>query len=217
MYFSSAAFLDPTTNGNLSSSSSSTVITPEPDMKYDGGGPDGGILQEKEVLIPSCIESGFSGVAEQNVTGMLFKRTLQLPDEWADDVSSGRRRVLVHFEAVDYEATVFVNEHKLIHNIGGYFRFSVDVTNSLNKGEGETNELQVVVRDPTDQPNYYTPHGKQTRTPSHIFYTPCTGIWQSVWWESVPADGYVSELEVAGDMDGKGKWTNLAYLGWFGG
>ena len=184
-----------------------------PDMKlggeekYDGGGGADGVLEEKETLIPSCIESGFSGLAETNVTGMYFKRTLEVPDEWLSETAhERRRRVLIHFEAVDYEAMVHVNDHKLGHNVGGYFRFTVDATNALRKKEEEGgNELQVLVRDTTDEPGSYTPHGKQTRTPSHIFYTPCTGIWQSVWMESVPADNYVSDLEVAADMEGKGE------------
>ncbi|KAA8636834.1 hypothetical protein SMACR_00262 [Sordaria macrospora] len=181
-----------------------------PDMKlggeekYDGGGGADGVLEEKETLIPSCIESGFSGLAETNVTGMYFKRTLEVPDEWLSETAHGRkRRVLIHFEAVDYEAMVHVNDHKLGHNVGGYFRFTVDATNALRKKEEGGNELQVLVRDTTDEPGSYTPHGKQTRTPSHIFYTPCTGIWQSVWMESVPVDNYVSDLEVAADMEGK--------------
>lgn len=187
----------------------STLI---PERYATGGGGDeagaeegGGLpLEEKETLIPSCIESGFSGLAETNVTGMLFTRTLEFPDNWINETG---RRVLIHFEAVDYEAMVYVNDNKLGHNVGGYFRFTVDATNALKKGE--KNELQVVVRDPTDEPGFYTPHGKQTRTPSHIFYTPCTGIWQSVWMESVPEDNYVRDLDVAADMEGKGEWTNL--------
>lgn len=177
-----------------------------PDLKYDGGPEPGGAVEEKETLIPSCIESGFSGLAENNVTGMVFKRTLSIPDHWVNETE---RRVLIHFEAVDYEAVVHVNDKKLGHNVGGYFRFTVDATNALQPGE--ENELMVTVRDPTDEPGFYTPHGKQTRTPSHIFYTPCTGIWQSVWMESVPMESYVSDLDVVADMEGKGEFglTNL--------
>ncbi|KAJ4414892.1 hypothetical protein N0V85_002960 [Neurospora sp. IMI 360204] len=175
-----------------------STLIPERYAAGGGGGDDALPLEEKETLIPSCIESGFSGLAETNVTGMVFKRTLEFPDNWTNETG---RRVLIHFEAVDYEAMVYVNDQKLGHNVGGYFRFTVDATNALKKGV--ENELQVVVRDPTDEPGFYTPHGKQTRTPSHIFYTPCTGIWQSVWMESVPRDNYISDLDVAADMEGK--------------
>ncbi|KAL0474864.1 glycoside hydrolase [Neurospora intermedia] len=177
------------------------ISTLTPDVEVEGGydGGEGGMpTEEKETLIPSCIESGFSGIQEMNVTGMVFKRTLEIPDNWMNETG---RRVLIHFEAVDYEAVVYVNDKKLGHNVGGYFRFTVDATNAL-KNDGEKNELQVVVRDPTDEPGFYTPHGKQTRTPSHIFYTPCTGIWQSVWMESVPTDNYIRDLDVSADMEG---------------
>lgn len=60
------------------------------------------------------------------------------------------------------------------------------------------------VFDPTDSGDAVIPIGKQTVNPSHIFYTPCSGIWQSVWIESAPSN-YVVQLDVAADMDGKGK------------
>ncbi|KAK3397507.1 glycoside hydrolase [Sordaria brevicollis] len=192
MHFASSAFT------NVDDLADIKTI-PDLKKKYDGG-PFGQAEQEKETLIPSCIESGFSGLAENNVTGMQFKRTLKIPDHWVNETG---RKVLIHFEAVDYKALVHVNDHQLGENLGGYFRFTVDATNALNKA-GEENELVVTVVDPTDEPGFYTPHGKQTRTPSHIFYTPCSGIWQSVWMESVPRESYVSDLDVVADMDGKG-------------
>ncbi|KAK0628376.1 glycoside hydrolase family 2 protein [Bombardia bombarda] len=149
----------------------------------------------QEVLIPSCIESGISGVMTQNVTHMWFARRFDVPADWP-----ASQRIILNFEAVDYEATVFVNGNKVGFHRGGYFRFSVDVTDSVRPGGLMTCET-VFVFDPTDQEPYYTPHGKQTKYQSHIFYTPCSGIWQSVWLESAPAD-YISDMDIAADMDG---------------
>ncbi|KAJ9157325.1 Glycoside hydrolase family 2 immunoglobulin-like beta-sandwich [Pleurostoma richardsiae] len=148
----------------------------------------------QEVLIPSCIESGISGIMERNVTHMWFATSFSVPNGWSED------HVLLHFEAVDYEATVFINGVHAGFNRGGYFRFTIDATEYLDF-DG-TNSLLVFVHDPTDIGGAVIPIGKQTSVPTHIFYTPCSGIWQTVWLESAPAT-YVSQLDVAADADGK--------------
>ncbi|KAL2128357.1 hypothetical protein VTI74DRAFT_9285 [Chaetomium olivicolor] len=146
----------------------------------------------QEVLIPSCIESGISGIMSLGVTHMWFGTKFTVPPRWAKD-----RRVLLNFEAVDYEATVYVNGAKVGFNRGGYSRFSLDVTDHLRQGN---NELHVFVFDPTDDQSI--PQGKQTKRLSHIFYTPCTGIWQTVWLESVPQN-YIKSLDISADMNGQ--------------
>lgn len=90
----------------------------------------------QEVLIPSCIESGISGIMTEGMTHMWFGTTFTIPPEWR-----GGKRVLLNFEAVDYEATVFINGVQLAFHRGGYFRFSLDVTEKINF-DGP-NELQV--------------------------------------------------------------------------
>ncbi|KAH6630768.1 glycoside hydrolase family 2 protein [Chaetomium sp. MPI-SDFR-AT-0129] len=149
----------------------------------------------KEILVPSCIESGISGVMDMSfsVTHMWFGTTFGVPRHWADR----GRRVVLNFEAVDYQTTVFVNGVKVGEHTGGYTRFGVDVTDQLKEGE---NVLHVFVFDPTDDESI--PQGKQTKRPSHIFYTPCSGIWQSVWLESVPKN-YISSLDLTADMHGE--------------
>ncbi|TKA66307.1 hypothetical protein B0A55_10055 [Friedmanniomyces simplex] len=102
--------------------------------------------------------------------------------------------------AVDYEATVFVNGQNATFHRGGYFAFTVDITDYLHVND--TNELLVFVHDPTDSDSYVFPIGKQTLHPSHIFYTPCSGIWQSVWIESAPSN-YITDLYIAGTADGQ--------------
>ncbi|KAK3110072.1 hypothetical protein LTR53_016023 [Teratosphaeriaceae sp. CCFEE 6253] len=147
-----------------------------------------------EVLIPSCLESGLSGIQGQYMLYSWFATSFSVPSNWTGD------RVLLNFGAVDYEATVFVNGKNATFHRGGYFAFTVDVTDYLVKSGA--NELLVFVHDPTDQDPYVIPIGKQTLHPSHIFYTPCSGIWQSVWIESAPAS-YITQLNIAAGMDGQ--------------
>ncbi len=164
----------------------------------------------KEVMIPSCVESGLSGIQEYPVTNMWFSRTFKVSDSWK------KQNVLLNFEAVDYEATVFLNGVKVGYNVGGYFRFTLDVTKYIKYGEDNTLYVEsgapasaityttarlVFVYDPTDLA--MGPIGKQTRRPSHIFYRSCSGIWQTVWLESVPQN-HITDLDVTADMNGNG-------------
>ncbi|GFP53028.1 putative beta-glucuronidase [Trichoderma asperellum] len=156
----------------------------------DSGSPPEGKLQ-REVLVPSCVESALSGLQTLNVTDMWFATSFKTPKSW------NGQNVILNFEAVDYQATVFVNGVKAGNNTGGYFRFGLDITKLL-KSDGD-NSLTVFVHDPTDLD--VIPIGKQTRNPSHIFYRSCSGIWQSVWLESVPVN-HITALDVAAGMDG---------------
>ncbi|OLN97057.1 Beta-glucuronidase 1 [Colletotrichum chlorophyti] len=148
---------------------------------------------DREVLIPSCIESAISGLQELDITHFWLATTFRLPNNW------GNQTVLLNFEAVDYEATVFINGKKAGFHRGGYFRFTIDATQYINR-EGD-NTLLVFVFDPTDGDGYVVPIGKQTRNPSHIFYRSCSGIWQTVWMETVPTI-HITQLDVAADHKG---------------
>lgn len=147
-----------------------------------------------EVLVPSCLESALSGIQGRFTLYSWFRTTFSVPSSWSG------QRVLLNFGAVDYEATVFVNGHNATFHRGGYFSFTVDVTQYLRRGA--SNELLVFVHDPTDSDDYVIPIGKQVLHPSHIFYTPCSGIWRSVWIESAPTD-YITGLDLSADMHGK--------------
>ncbi|KAK0730211.1 glycoside hydrolase family 2 protein [Lasiosphaeris hirsuta] len=140
------------------------------------------------------IWTALSGIMVNGVTYMWFATTFTTPSGWPTG-----QRLLLNFEAVDYEATVFVNGAQVGFNRGGYFRFTVDITDNVNP-DGE-NALLVFVFDPTDSSPYHIPNGKQTTSPSHIFYTPCTGIWQPVWLESAPSS-YITSMNFAADMEG---------------
>ncbi len=91
---------------------------------------------DRETMIPSCIESGLSGLQELNVTNMWFARDFKVPRSWSG------KSIMLNFEAVDYQATVFVNGVKVGTNTGGYFRFSIDVTKNVKLGQN--NHLYVL-------------------------------------------------------------------------
>jgi len=146
---------------------------------------------EGDILVPFAIESGLSGVKRmvQPDQDLWYKRSITKPA-----LKKGER-ILLHFGAVDWQATVFINKKKVGFHSGGYQNFSLDITNALNKAD---NELLVKVYDPTDKgPN---PHGKQVLNPKDIWYTPTTGIWQTVWMETVPAT-YIHNLKMFPDVD----------------
>ncbi len=142
-----------------------------------------------EVLVPYPIESALSGVMRK-VDRVWYRRTFRIPEDWRD------QRVLLHFQAVDWEATVFVNGHQLGRHRGGYDAFSLDVTDAL-KPQGDQ-ELLVKVFDPSSKGDQ--PRGKQVDKPGGIWYTPSTGIWQSVWLEPVPS-GRIRRLTLTPDVD----------------
>lgn len=125
-----------------------------------------------------------------------FSRSFEVPPDWSG------KRILLSFAAVDYEATVFVDGQQVAFHRGGYFAFNADITDFVSAEE--SHELLVFVHDPTDLDPYVIPIGKQTLSPSHIFYTPCSGIWQQVWMEAAPSD-HITRLDLTADMEGQGK------------
>ena len=81
---------------------------------------------DQEVLVPSCIESGLSGIMVSGLMHMWYATKFTVPSEWLED-----QRVLLNFEAVDYEATVFLNGEQVGFHRGGYFRFTMDITDNV--------------------------------------------------------------------------------------
>jgi hypothetical protein len=144
-----------------------------------------------EILVPFPIESVLSGVKKTVSPDerLWYRRTFQRP-KMADD-----GRLLLHFGAVDWQCTVWVNGKQVGEHAGGYDPFTFDVTDAARDGE---NELVVAVFDPTDAGTQ--PRGKQVRQPRGIWYTSVTGIWQIVWLEAVPHD-YINSLKIVPDID----------------
>ena len=137
------------------------------------------------ILVPFSPESELSGVGHvlQPEEYLWYIRTVTLPDGF------NVGRVLLHFGAVDQTATVWCNGVELATHTGGYLPFTVDITEVLAK----ENTILVCVRDATNKSQL--PRGKQTLHPHGIWYTPQSGIWQTVWLESVPQN-YIRSLHV---------------------
>ena len=131
-----------------------------------------------QILVPFSPEAPLSGVRRTLTPDrfLWYRRRVTLPAGFV------RERTLLHFGAVDQEAAVFVNGEQLAHHIGGYLPFFCDVTEALHGGDAL--EIVVCVRDGTDA-SYHT-RGKQKRVRGGIWYTPQSGIWQTVWMESLP-------------------------------
>lgn len=146
------------------------------------------------ILVPFAVESALSGVGKKltPTDRLWYRRSMTVPDAWCDD------RVLLHFGAVDFDSVLCVNGGLVGSHTGGSDPFTFDITDFLTEGE---NELVLSVIDPTDGGEQ--PRGKQQLDPEGIWYTPVSGIWQTVWLEPVPKDVYLSELRVMPDVQGK--------------
>jgi hypothetical protein len=144
------------------------------------------------ILVPYPIESALSGVMKRVGPDerLWYRRAFSLPSDRGD------KRFLLHFGAVDWETQVWVNGKSVGSHRGGYDPFTLDITDSLSAGDHQ--EVVVLVSDPTDGSTQ--PRGKQIRNPNSIWYTPTTGIWQSVWVEPVPAT-FIDRLKLVPDLD----------------
>ena len=162
--------------------------------------PVGKELKEK-ILVPFPVESALSGVMRHE-DRMWYRRTFDVPKDWSG------RHVLLHLDAVDWEATVYLNGKKLGTHRGGYDAFGFDITKSL-KGDGPQ-EIVIGVFDPTDKGEQ--PRGKQVSSPRGIWYTPTSGIWQTVWIEPVK-EQFIESVEVVPDVDSSDVKITVGALG----
>ncbi len=141
----------------------------------------------KTILVPFCPESFLSGVKEHFPEGtpLWYRRSFVLPENF------NRGRVLLHIGAADQVADVYVNGIHMTHHAGGYDAFSVDITEQLQP------ENTLVIRCADDLRLQEYPYGKQVLPEKRggMWYTPVSGIWQSVWLESVP-ETYIRKLKI---------------------
>ena len=145
-------------------------------------------LNNQEIEIPFPPESDQSNY-HGSLGSLLYEKTFSLPEDFIkkDD------KVILHFGAVDQICDIYLNDNHLMHHEGGYLPFNIDITDYLSK----QNNLTVEAIDTLD---YFYPYGKQSKNPSGMWYTPVSGIWQSVWIESYPKDG-INNLVIETDMD----------------
>jgi len=148
-----------------------------------------------QILVPFAPEAALSGVGKilQPDGRLWYRRSFTVPAPWKGE------RVLLHFGAVDYECALWVNGGLAGAHTGGFDAFSFDVTPFLKDG---ANELLLAVTDPSDTGEQ--PRGKQQLKPEGIWYTPVSGIWQTVWLEPVPAPLHLAELRLMPDVDAGG-------------
>ena len=144
-----------------------------------------------DILVPFAVESSLSGVGKMinEKEELWYQRTFDVPSNWRG------KQILLHFGAVDWKAEVWVNDVKVGEHTGGFTPFYFDITSVLNKGN---NDLVVKVWDPSDRGEQ--PRGKQIANPHGIWYTPVTGIWQTVWLEPV-ATQYITNLKTTPNID----------------
>lgn len=158
-----------------------TERSEQPPRQYDG-----------KILVPFAVESALSGV--KKLVGpdkhLWYRTSFTLPATARDE------RWQLHFGAVDWEATIYINGQVVGSHKGGYTAFSFNISPYLKK-RGQQ-ELLVRVWDPTDAGTQA--RGKQVRDPKGIWYTPVTGIWQTVWLEKTPAD-HIQRVKTSPNID----------------
>ncbi|KIC95385.1 glycoside hydrolase family 2 protein [Flavihumibacter solisilvae] len=147
---------------------------------------------EGNILVPFAVESALSGVGRTVGKDSLlwYERKFTLPKGFSG------KTVLLHFGAVDWQCEVYLNGKNVGSHQGGYDPFSLDISSALNKKGEQT--ITVSVWDPSDDGPQ--PRGKQVKKPEGIWYTPVTGIWQTVWVEAVPKT-YVNGFRQTPDLD----------------
>ena len=169
------------------------TVYPRPQMKRNSclnlnGAWDFSVNYEKmgQIRVPFCPESKLSGIGRHYGEGDLlcYNRSFILPEGF------NKGRVILHIGAADQRADVFVNGKPAGTHKGGYEAFSFDITDFLKDGE---NRLQICCFDDLEDQSY--PYGKQVMNRGGMWYTPVSGIWQTVWLESVP-EVHIEKLHI---------------------
>jgi beta-galactosidase/beta-glucuronidase len=144
------------------------------------------------ILVPYPVESALSGVRKRvsENENLWYRRTFKIPNSW------NKKSIHLNFEASDWETVVWVDGKEAGKHRGGYDPFTLDITPALE--HQKTHELLVCIWDPTDKGTQ--PRGKQVSSPGGIWYTPTTGIWQTVWIEPV-SESYISSFRTVTDAD----------------
>ena len=160
-----------------------------------------------KILVPFSPESLLSGVSRQLMPDetLFYSRTVTLSESFLrrfepgeDYVADGDKcdnNVIIHFGAVDYACTLYVNGKMIGSHCGGYVPFSFDITDAVVAGD---NLFELTVVDPSD--TSYHSRGKQKMDAGGIWYTPQSGIWQTVWMEVLPCN-YVRDMTILPDID----------------
>ncbi len=140
----------------------------------------------QKILVPFCPESQLSGIGVHYTEGyhLFYRRGFRVPQHWQGG------RVLLHIGAADQYVEIYVNQTRIGDHLGGYESFSFDITEALSA----LNTLVIHCMD--DLNDQSQPYGKQVKNRGGMWYTPVSGIWQSVWLEWVP-ENYVNSLDIS--------------------
>ena len=168
-------------------------------------------FRRRKILVPFCPECLLSGIwnAPEPGVQMIYEREFELPAEWSG------QRILLHFGAVSHMCTVFLNGFELCRHDQSFLPFSADISETVHPG---VNTLRVIAVNDLS-PKY--PWGKQSRKRGGMWYTPVSGIWQTVWMEPVPKD-YIhglhivtgenwADIQVDGPQNGFVEFENRVY------
>ena len=149
---------------------------------------------EREIIVPFPVESALSGIGDsiKPTAKIWYKRTFFIPEEWSGKL------VLLNIGASDWETTVFINGIEIGKHRGGYTPFSFDISPYLS--ERGVQEVVLSVWDPTD--GYHQPRGKQKLDAQGIWYTPVSGIWQTVWIEPVELSS-IESMKITPELDNR--------------
>lgn len=147
---------------------------------------------DKKIIVPFCFQSKLSGIEELSFHDVIwYRREFIIPQEFKEE------RVILHFGAVDYRCTVYLNGERVGYHEGGYIGFSLDITHFIQA----TNLLVLRVEDPSQDLNI--PRGKQywQKNLETIFYPRVSGIWQTVWLEFLSSECHLSSVKMIPDID----------------
>lgn len=154
---------------------------------------DGWTLNNRAIKLPYPPEAVLSGYEGPDESVLFYEKHFELPKEWKEDMEG--KRVLLHIGAADQVARVYLNGKFLGEHTGGYLPFSMDITKVVG------NDDNVLKVDVTDRNIHLIPYGKQSKSPSGMWYTGISGIWKTVWLERVP-ENYVKRIKLTPDLNG---------------
>lgn len=161
-----------------------------------------GSTYNQTIIVPFAPETSLSGVhlAIKASDFMHYRKVFSVPDDYVG------HDCLLHLDAVDQICDVFWNGHFVGHHESGYFPLVIHLTR-VNK----ENTIEVVANDDTESSVF--PRGKQSDEPEGVWYHATSGIWQSVWLEPVPDDGYVESIRITPDFDGQKVCITAKFVG----
>ena len=146
---------------------------------------------DREITVPFAFQSKLSGIGSTERHDVVwYRRAFTIPEDWIG------KSIFLHFGAVDYCCRIRVNDEHIGTHTGGNVSFSFDITDTVHIGE---NTVTVWVEDVLD--DLTTPRGKQYwKEAESIFYTPTTGIWQTVWLEATNKT-FIHNVDITPDLD----------------